>query len=131
MAPIQEKGNERTHYVYAVCVPITGQIFTDQTGQFPIPSTSGMKYLMILYDYDSNYIAAEPIPSRTQFQLLKAYQNLVKKLQFRGMKPKLQRLDNETSRLLQDEMDKTGVDYQLTPAGLHRRNAAEHSLSKM
>ena len=117
VAPIQEKGNERTHYFYAACATITGQISTDQTGQFPIPSTSGMKYLMILYDYDSNYIAAEPIPSRTQFQLLKAYQNLVKKLQFRGMKPKLQRLD-----------DKTGVDYQLTPAGLHRRNAAEKAV---
>ena len=76
LSPIQEPGNERTHYVYPECMPITGQISTDQTGQFSIPSISGMKYLMILYDYDSNHITAEPIPLRTEFQMLKAYRKL-------------------------------------------------------
>jgi len=87
-----------------------------------------MKYLLILYDYESNYIAAEPIPSRTQHQILKAYKNLVMKIQHRGLKPKLQRLDNEASQALQDERVKSEIDYQLTPAGLHRRNAAEKAV---
>ena len=30
--------------------------------------------------------------------------------------------------MLQNEMDETGVDYQLTPAGMHRRNAAEKAV---
>ena len=83
---------------------------------------------MILYDYDSNYIAAKPIPKRTKFQLLAAYKRLISKLRQSGLHPKLQRLDNEASQLLLDKMDKEGVDYQLTPAGSHHRNTAEKAV---
>jgi len=63
----------RTKYLFPACILITGQIHTDQTGHFPIPSSSGNKYLLILYDHDSNYIHAEPMPSRTKHQILAAY----------------------------------------------------------
>ena len=59
--------NKRLKYVYASCIQMTGQIHTDQTRKFLVQSTSGNKYLFVLYDYDSNYIHAEPIPSRTKF----------------------------------------------------------------
>ena len=61
----QEPNNKRTHHVFPSIQPITGKIFTDQTGQFPCPSISGNKYLFVLYDYDANYIDAVPMPSRT------------------------------------------------------------------
>jgi hypothetical protein len=38
-----------------------GQIYTDQTGRFPMVSIKGDKYIMILYDYGSNAILAQPI----------------------------------------------------------------------
>lgn len=126
--PLQEINNERTNEVYPECFPISGQIYTDQTGAFPVASTAGNRYIMILYDYDSNYIAAEPIPSRTEFQLLQAYKKMRRTLQLRGLKPKLQRLDNEASKLLQTEMEDNNVEFQLTPAGTHRRNAAETAI---
>jgi hypothetical protein len=119
---------QRTHYIYPACTNITGQIHTDQTGQFTVPSISGNKYLLILYDYDSNYIHAEPLPSRTKHQLKKAFITATTKLKLRGLTPKLQRLDNEASKLLLDHMDNEGIDYQLTPAGLHRRNSAEKAV---
>lgn len=127
--PSQEKENQRTHEIYPACLPASGQIFTDQTGKFPVISSSGNQYLMILYDYDSNYIFAEPIPNRTEFQLLQAYKKMKTTLQRRGLTPKLQRLDNEASRLLQQEMEDSNIKYQLTPAGTHRRNAAETAIS--
>jgi len=109
---------------------MTGQIHTDQTGKFLVPSTSGNKYLFVLYDYDSSYIHAEPIPSRTKFQILKAYKKTIKMLKGRGLTPMLQRLDNEASTLLQEYMAEEGIDYQLTPAGLHRRNSSERAIQK-
>ena len=45
---------------------ITGKIYTDQTGRFPVTSSKGSKYLMVLYDYDSNAILSEPLKSRSE-----------------------------------------------------------------
>ena len=45
-------------------IPTTGKIFTDQTGRFPIPSSTGNQYVFLLYDYDSNYIHAIAIKNR-------------------------------------------------------------------
>ena len=34
----------------------TGKIFSDQTGRFTATSSKGNKYMMIMYDYNSNSI---------------------------------------------------------------------------
>jgi hypothetical protein len=49
--------------VYVKAKEATGQIYTDQTGRFPITSSRGNKYIMILYNYESNDILAEPLKS--------------------------------------------------------------------
>ena len=49
----------------------------------------------------------------------------------RGFTPKMQRLDNEASSLLQEYMDEEKVDFQLTPAGIHRRNLAERAIQTL
>eukprot|EP00543_Licmophora_paradoxa_P007200 CAMPEP_0202442320 /NCGR_PEP_ID=MMETSP1360-20130828/1777_1 /ASSEMBLY_ACC=CAM_ASM_000848 /TAXON_ID=515479 /ORGANISM="Licmophora paradoxa, Strain CCMP2313" /LENGTH=61 /DNA_ID=CAMNT_0049057657 /DNA_START=43 /DNA_END=225 /DNA_ORIENTATION=+ len=54
----------------------TGQIYTDQTGKFITPSSNGNQYLMILYDYDSNAILAQPMKNRTAKTILEAYKKL-------------------------------------------------------
>jgi hypothetical protein len=43
----------KTQFVYAATID-AGQIYTDQTGRFPVVSSKGNKYIMIVYDYDSN-----------------------------------------------------------------------------
>jgi hypothetical protein len=53
----------RSHHLYADCQEVTGRIHTDQTGHFIAPSSKGSKYILVLYEYDSNYILAEPLPS--------------------------------------------------------------------
>ena len=54
--PPSDPDNLRTHHYYATTfeIPTTGKIFTDQTGRFPIPSSTGNQYVFVLYDYDSN-----------------------------------------------------------------------------
>ena len=43
---------------------ITGRIATEQTGEFPVVSSQGNRYIFILYNYDRNSILAEPMKSR-------------------------------------------------------------------
>jgi hypothetical protein len=50
-----------TNMIYVKAIEATGQIYTDQAGRFPTTSSGGNKYVMILYDYDSNAILAKPL----------------------------------------------------------------------
>lgn len=120
--------NVRTHYCYVNTIAPTGQIYTDQTGKFVTPSTTGNNYLMILYDYDSNAILVQPYANKTKACLLTAYKKLHNRLVRGGLRPKLQRLDNEASNDLKEYMTDEGIDFQLVPPGVHRRNAAERAI---
>ena len=120
--------NDRTHYCYASVVDIRspeGQVYSDQTGRLPIPSSHGNNYLFVLYDYDSNHIFAEPMKGRYAKDILEAYKEVHARLVHCGLRPRLQRLDNECSGLLKEFMEDQQVDFQLAPPGMHRCNSAE------
>jgi hypothetical protein len=119
---------KRTHHMFASLHDAKGQIFTDQPGRFLVPSSAGNEYFLLLYDYDSNYIHAEPMPSRTAKSIVKAYSKAHATLVTAGLRPQLQRLDNEASALLQQFMQDENIDFQLAPPHLHRRNAAERAI---
>jgi hypothetical protein len=118
----------RTHNIFVDCQLMTGQIATDQTGRFLVSSSRGNSYLLIVYDYDSNYIHAEPLGSRSGADILAGYQRSISLLTSRGLKPSLQRLDNEASQALQNFMTAQDIDYQLAPPHVHRRNSAERAI---
>jgi hypothetical protein len=119
--PDLDHGN-KTQFVYAATID-AGQIYTDQTGRFSVVSSKGNKYIMILYDYDSNVILAQPIKDRKAPELLKAFQVIEQELVARGLKPKLMKLDNEASKLV-----KTYLHHQLVPPYSHRQNSAERAI---
>jgi hypothetical protein len=117
----------KTQFVYAATID-AGQIYTDQTGRFPVVSSKGNKYIMILYDYDSNAILAQPIKDRTAPELLKAFKFMEQELVARGLKPKLMKLDNEASKLLKTYLHQQDITFQLVPPYSHRRNSAERAI---
>jgi hypothetical protein len=117
----------KTQYVYAITID-AGQIYTDQTGQFPVVSSKGNKYIMILYDYDSNAIMVQPIKDRTAPGLLRAFQVSEQELVARGHTPKLMKLDNEASKLLKTYLHQQDITFQLVPPYSHRRNAEERKI---
>jgi hypothetical protein len=84
--------------------------------------------MMVIYDYDSTYIHVEPMKSRAQHDFLSAYTNSTKLFTSKGLKPKLQRMDNETTEFLQQYMTDNDIQFQLTPPHVHRRNAAERAI---
>ena len=123
-----EPTNDKTHLLFADFASDTGQIFTDLTGRFLQPSTSGHSALLVVYDYDSNYIHVEAMASKSGPEILAAYKRAHTLLTSRGLRPRLQRLDNEASTALQQFMHSEAVDFQLAPPHVHRRNAAERAI---
>jgi hypothetical protein len=117
----------KTQCVYAGTID-AGQIYTDQTGIFPVVSSKGDKYIMILYDYDSNAILAQPIKDRTAPELLRAFQVMEQELVSRGLKPTLMKLDNEGSKLLKTYLHQQNITFKLVPPYSHRLNAAERAI---
>ena len=118
----------KSHHLYADCEAATRQIYTDQPGRFITPSSSGNTDMLILYDYDSNFIHVEPMPNRSGASILAAYKRAHTMFSSRGLRPQLQRLDNEASHALQEFMTEQDVDYQLAPPHIHRSNAAERAI---
>jgi hypothetical protein len=112
-----------TQFVYASTID-AGQVYTDQTGRFHVVLSKGNKYIMILYDYDSNTILAQPIKDRTAPELLKAFQVMEQELVARGLTPKLMKLDDEASKLLKTYLHQQDITFQFGPPYSHRRNSA-------
>ena len=120
---------EKTHACFVSLQTMEdGQIFSDQTGAFPTTSTRGYKYIMVVYDYDTNAIIVEPTKNKTAETMVSAFSILHSRLTKAGFKPKLHRLDNECSDLLKLDLKSKGLDFQLVPPGCHRRNAAERAI---
>ena len=127
-SPTYKPTTDNHHDCYLALHEPTGQIFTDQTGKFITPSSTGNNYLILLYDYDSNAILAEPIPNRQAKAILKGYQTLHTRLVNAGIRPRMQRLDNECSSIMKEFMTQQGIDFQLVNPGDHRRNAVERGM---
>jgi hypothetical protein len=59
---------------------------------------------------------------------VKVYDTIHQELTVKGLKPKLQTLDNEASAALRNFFTANDVDYQLVPPHFHRRNADERAI---
>lgn len=102
--------------------------YSDQTGRFPVRSTSGNQYIFILYYYDTNSIHDVSIKSRHADVISAAWQKVFDTIQHHGEQPSLHILDNECAYDIKQSFNKSNVKYQLVPPHLHRRNAAERAI---
>ena len=75
-------------------------------GRFPTTYSKGSKYVMIVYEFDSNHIHGEPIKSLSVEDLTRAYEKVHKMFTSRGLQPQLHILDNECSNLFKHFMKK-------------------------
>ena len=112
--------------VYTRVYETRNTVFSDQTGAFPWRSRSGNKYIMVMVEIDSNAILVEPIKSRKDPELTRAYRSLMTRLGRSGIVPIKHILDNEVSEAMKDVIrDEYKMQMELAPPGCHRRNAAE------
>ena len=103
---------------------LNGVIYTDQTGRFPITSSRGNKYIMVMVHIDSNAILVEAMKNKTDEEMQRAYLKLLKRMQRTGMEIKKHVLDNEVSEAMK-ELIRDTCKLELVPPGCHRRNIAE------
>ena len=62
----------QTQMAYLQTVKFTGKLGTDQTGRFPVTSSHSIKYLIVLYENDSNAILAETLTSCSERKLIRS-----------------------------------------------------------
>jgi hypothetical protein len=102
-------------------------IHTDQTGQFPVVSEQGHKYIMTLVDIDSNYIAMEPMRSKETAELIRVYETIMTRLKSAGIQLKKQ-IDNKASKAYLEATEAQGLDWELVLPTNHRRCIAERGI---
>ena len=124
MNPDEEICATREIYCYAVWADRqTGKMYTDQTGTFPVRSFSNMKLLFVAYIYDINAILAIPLKSRTDEAMVDAFRQVISKLEECNSKPKVNVMDNECSRAVEQYIKKSAnMDIELCPPKNHRLN---------
>ncbi|KAL7535015.1 hypothetical protein ACHAXR_006213 [Thalassiosira sp. AJA248-18] len=116
---------KKEHGMFVKIVDLKETMYSDQTDKFPYLSSRGMRYIMVAYHTDPNFIFAEPMRNRTERQMIKAYNKIVKKMKAGGLGIKLHILDNEISAEYKEAIKNNRVTHQLVPPGDHRRNMAE------
>ena len=106
---------------YFVITPIasTGKTFSDQTGRFSFTSSKGNKYVMIMYDYDSNIILGEAMKSRIGDDILRDFTKMHTELKGKDLELKMHRLDNKCPEILKKYMKNQKITYQLVPPHIH------------
>ena len=126
--PTEDQDNNKTHLVFMSVKRVEGYIATNQTGRFPRTSNKGMQYICVFYIYDPDNIKGVALKSRRKEDILRAYQEVYTFCQNRGFKPKLHKIDNETSKYFEDFIASLNTHQQYTPPDLHRTNPAERAL---
>ena len=110
------KQENRTHSIFVWVITAdatTGKVYTDFTGRFPVMSLRGVQYIFLLYDYDSNAILVEPMKSRSDTDMEKAYTKLYDYLTDCEIKPKFNVMDNEASTAIKKLLTRRDAKFQL------------------
>jgi hypothetical protein len=67
----RQRTSGKNDVVYATIVD-AGQIQSDLTGLFPTTSAKGNKYVLVLFDNDTNNIPTEPMKNRGDKEMVRA-----------------------------------------------------------
>ena len=128
--PRSDVPNIPTNEIIATITPyrITNKAYGDMPGKFPITSSRGSQYFLVIYHYDSNAILVRTLKNRIAPEIKSAYMSIYDMLRNRGCTPSTFILDNETSKTLLNAFEKERITYQLVPPNIHRRNAAKRAI---
>jgi hypothetical protein len=102
-------------------------MYTNQPGCFPETSGKENKYIMAFVEIDGNYIDAEPMKSKTEEAMIKAYLILWEQLTAnRAVKPTTHIMDKKASAEYKNIQKKCTI--QLVLPNNHRQNLAERAI---
>ena len=61
----------------ALANPMTGTMYTNITGAFPVRSFKSMQYMFAAYIYDLNAIIIQAMPSRTNASMVQSFTKVI------------------------------------------------------
>ena len=112
--------------------PDTRKLYTDLTGCLPLNSNRGMKYMVILYAYDTNEIFVEPIKTRSYADMLRGHYVLYNTSENAVHALKLNMMDNESSAafnwLLQKIRTASQLRHRIATEEMQRNVLYAHSI---
>ncbi len=120
LAEYPKMRGKKVQDIYISTYKVRKTTFSDQTGQFATRSKSGNKYIMIMVKIDSSAILVEPMKSRKDAEMIRAYNALLLHLQQAGIVPKKHVMDNEVSENMKNHIkDNCRLTVELVPPGCH------------
>ena len=69
----QSMQSENINLIFFNTVDLSGGVYTDRTGRFPVTSSKVNKYILVSYHYESNTIHAETLKKISGLDLTTAY----------------------------------------------------------
>ena len=105
-----------------------GIMYHDLTGSFPFMSLDGSVCFFILYHYESNSILADPIAGLDDKSIFEAYKTRFRELEAKGFKPKLNVMDNESTKHIKQFLTENECKLQLVEPHNHCVNVAERAI---
>jgi hypothetical protein len=105
----------------ALAGAITGTIYTDITGTFPVHSFKSMQYVFVSYIYDLNAIIDRAMLSRTGASMVQEITKVISILKFSGYYPALNVMDNECSAAVKKFIWSKAINIQLIPLRNHHK----------
>ena len=101
--------------------------YSDATGRFPITSYRGFQYILI--SVYKGYIHFTPMRGRSAEDYLEAFRETILYFSRYGKCPLIVRLDNETSKIVEDFFTNVAeIKYEYVSPHNHRTNNAERSI---
>ncbi len=123
------KSNIKQHdNMFIKIMDLTNTTHSDQTGAFPFTSQCSNRYTMVAIHINANYIFCKQMKTKTEGEMIAAYQKIVDRIQTANLGLKHHRLDNEASTAFKEGIKEFGMTHKLVPPGNHRRNLAERPI---
>ncbi len=119
---------KKQHAIFVVNYELTEEVHTNQTGAFPITSQRGYRYIMVGIHLDANYIFFQLMKNRTEKEMIKAYECMVRRMKNSGLGLKKHRLDNECSKKFKMCTKNAGMTHELVPPDCHHCNIAKRAI---
>ena len=128
--PIKSTTDEKREFYTKIWTTPSFKASMDATGLAPTRwhTKGGPKYMLVLYNYDANYIMLLELANDTAPALRDAYKAAHDRLKTVGMAPKFIVMDNKLPELVKRSLVELKVSYQLVPPETHRTSAAERAI---
>jgi hypothetical protein len=92
----------------------SGVMYNDLTGTFPFMLLDGCKCFFVLYHYKSNAILVTPVAGMDNDSIFDAYKKQFNVLTAKGLKPKINIIDNQATKLIKKSSQSNNVKCSLS-----------------